>query len=63
MHLRCFAGSQIHTVVTVLWGIFQGDSCLDLFSISGVEGGHLKQERALNRGGALISNNVLKGGA
>ena len=49
MHLRCFAGSQIRTVVTVLQGIFQGNSCLDLFSISG-------------GGGALISNNVLKGG-
>ena len=35
MHLRCFAGSQIRTIVTVLRGIFQGDSCLDLFSISG----------------------------
>ena len=40
---------RFRTVVTVLRGILQGDSCLDLFSTKW--GWALKRERALNRGG------------
>ena len=51
---------RFRTIDTVLRGIFQGDSCLDLFSTKwGLGEGALKRERVLNRGRALIQGNAV----